>query len=123
VWRVRYADGHAVWTDDLQQTSGLCAYRDLLLEFYEQRVATIERDGFDRHYEPGPKTGPYQTENWQSLAPNIDIRHDKTLTRSKWRPDEYRNPRYASGWQERDDVPGWGHTGWRMQEFLNEVAK
>src|SRR5574343_184633 len=55
VWRVRWADKFAVWTDDLQQVSGVCASRDLLLAFYSRRLEQIEREGFNRHYEPGIK--------------------------------------------------------------------
>ena len=66
-------------------------------------------DGYwDRHYEPGPKTSEYQAHNWQSEQPNLDIRHDRNMTRSKWDPSEFRNPRYAQGWRETDDLPGWG---------------
>jgi hypothetical protein len=109
VWRVRYDDGFSVWTDDLQQTSGLCADADLLWQFYNDRVKQIERDGFDRHFEPGPKVGAYQTENWRSECPNLDIRHSRTYTHSKWRPDQFRNKRYARGWRETfDALPGWG---------------
>jgi len=104
VWKVRYPDGHAVWTDDLQQVSGICAYRELLLDWYSRRIQQIERDGFDGHYEPSPR------ENWQSEYPNLDIRHPNTLTKSRWSPDEFRNPKYAAGWREADEVPGWGET-------------
>lgn len=109
VWKLRYPDGHAVWTDDLQQVSGCCAMRDLLLEFYRRRVTEIERDGFNHHYEPGPKTSSYAAVNRQSAYPNLDIRHGGTLTRSKWSPKDFRNQRYARGWKETDDdLPGWG---------------
>jgi len=109
VWRVRWKDGHAIWTDNLQQVSGCCAEKDLLLGFYRRRVAQIEKEGFNRHYEPGPKTGLYRTANRQSAYPNLDIRHSRTLTRSKWSPDEFRNKKYAKGWRETDgDLPGWG---------------
>jgi len=109
VWKVRYSDGHMVWADDLQQTSGLCADHGLLLEHYRRRVAEIEERGFDRHYEPGRKTGPHGTCNWQSRYPNLDIRHGKNMTKSKWSPGEFRNKRYAKGWQETDgELPGWG---------------
>lgn len=108
VWRMRYSDGHAVWTDDLQQTSGLCAYRELLEAFYRSRIAKFETCGFDRHFEPGPKTGSWKTANWQSPVCNVDIRHNGTFTRSKWRPEDFRNQRYARGWRETDDIPGWG---------------
>jgi hypothetical protein len=108
---VRYSDGHAVWTDGLQQTSGLCADRALLLDHYRRRCAEIERDGFNRHYEPGPKTSRFLALNYQAEYPNLDIRHDRNLTRSKWSPDEFRNQRYAAGWMEADEVNGWGVTG------------
>lgn len=112
VWRVRYPDGLAVWTDDLQQTSGVCAYRDVLTDYYTRRIAQIERDGGNRHYEPGLKqsVGSQYVENHLSMYPNLCIRHDKNLTRSKWRPEDYRNPQYASGWREAYEVIGWGDT-------------
>lgn len=116
VWRVRYPDGFAVWTDDLQQVSGICADRGLLLSFYRRRVAEIEAGGFDRHYEPQPKTGG-KAANWQSEWPNLDIRHGGTLTRSKWSPDEFRNKRYARGWQEADSVYPWYEAD-RFEEVL-----
>jgi len=80
----------------------------------------IERDGFDRHYEPQEKTGPYHTENWQSAYPNLDIRHGMTLTRSKWSPDEFRNRKYARGWKETDDeIADWG----RPADVIERVKK
>ena len=121
VIKARYPDGHLVWTDDLQQTSGLCADRNLLLEHYRRRVKEIEGKGFDRHYEPGRKTGPYGTHNWLSRYPNLDIRHDKTITKSKWSPDEFRNPKYAKGWREFSVAPGWGIIEGRFMELLNGI--
>lgn len=121
VWKVRYSDGHSVWTDDLQQLSGLCACWDELYEFYQKRDTFVKRHGWDRHFEPGPKVGPYVTENWQSDVPLIDIRHDRNYTRSKWSPDEFRNKRYARGWKETDDVlPGWGMTGKQMMDRIRD---
>jgi hypothetical protein len=98
VWKVRWLDGHAVWTDNLQQISGIIASRQLLLDYFSKKLV----DDFDRHYEPDPRI------NWQSEVCNIDIRHDKTLTKSKWKPSDFRNPRYAQGWKETDEIPGWG---------------
>ena len=54
-------------------------------------------------------TSRYHTQNWQSRYPNLDIRHDRTMTKSKWSPDEFRNKKYAKGWKETDgELPGWG---------------
>jgi hypothetical protein len=107
VWRLRWGDGLAVWTDGLQQVSGLRAERDLLHEFYARRVNEIERDGFDRHYEPRG----LGFVNWMSEYPNICIRHGQNLTKSKWSPDEFRNKRYAAGWRETHAIPGWYKDG------------
>jgi hypothetical protein len=112
VWRMRFDDGFAVWTDDLQQVSGICASRQVLLDFYTQRLEQMEKDGFNRHYEPGSKqtVGSQLVENRQSEFPNICIRHDHNLTKSKWSPSEFRNQIYARGWREGYEVPGWGDT-------------
>jgi hypothetical protein len=120
VWKVFFDNGRANWTDDLQQLSGLCADRYLLLEFYQRRIAEIESKGFDRHYEPQPKTG-CKADNWKSEWPNIDIRHDKTWTKTKRFVTQFRNKRYAKGWKEASFVEGWGYTEGRFLEFLKEI--
>lgn len=105
VWKLRWSDGHCVWTDDLQQLSGMSGSRDWFFNFFKQRVAEIERNGFNRHYEPKG----YLKENYQSEFPNICIRHDTNITLSKWSIDDFRNKKYAKGWKETsmDNIPGW----------------
>lgn len=88
VWKWKYGTDLIVWTDDLQQVSGLSGYRKTLLEYYRNKQA-------DGHYEPKENT-----ENYMSAHPNIDIRHDKNLTKSKWSPADFRNKKYAKGWRE-----------------------
>lgn len=109
VVHVRWPDGYAVAWDDCQQVSGLCAYRELLIDYYRQRVAQVEREGFNRHYEPGLKqsVGGQKVENWKSEMPNLDIRHNGNLTRSKWSVDDFRNKQYAAGFRELAQAPGW----------------
>jgi hypothetical protein len=102
----RWQDGLIVWTDDLQQISGICASRKLLLDFFTNRLEQIQKDGFNRHYEPGKRYG-CRVENWQSPVPNIDIRHGKTLTKSHRSVDEFRNPKFAKGFRVVESVPGW----------------
>lgn len=103
VWKVRWSDGFCTKTDNAQQVSGIVASRKLLLDYYSRRVAEIEKNGFDRHYEP--RNAPRI--NYQSKVPNICIRHDGNLTKSKWSVEDYRNKEYAKGWQEGYEVPGW----------------
>lgn len=121
VWKVWYDGGPAVWTDDLQQVSGICASRELLLDFYRKRVKQIEEEGFNRHYEPGNKQAiECKTENWMSEYPNVDIRHGKTLTRSKRSPGEFRNKKYAKGWKETDVLLGWGEVVEIVKSFSRD---
>lgn len=107
VWKTRYPDGHCIWTDNLQQISGICANKDLLLSFFDMRVKQLKTDGFNRHYEPNERYD-LKTENWLSEYPNLDIRHDNTITKSKWSINDFRNKKYAKGWKEASEIPGWG---------------
>lgn len=102
-----------------KQVSGCCAYRELLLEFFRKRIEIIERDGFNRHYEPGQKStnagifpeskgGAYGSARYMSEFPNVDIRHDNNISRSKWRPEDFRDPNACQGWKEVTEIPGWG---------------
>lgn len=131
VWRVRYQDGHAVRTANLQQVSGICASRQLLLDHYRRRVELIEANGgvFNvkrMAYEPGTrgKFGDERVENWQSPYPNIDITgHGNTLTVPHFSIDSFRNKKYAEGWEETDEaLPGWPKLAGRVQEWLKELA-
>lgn len=102
VWKQRWPDNHYVRTDNSQQLSGMSGYTNLLLEWFRLRLEEIKKDGFNRHYEPRNNR-----ENYASEIPNICIRHDKNLTRSKWSPKDFRNKEYSKGWQETTAVPGW----------------
>jgi hypothetical protein len=53
-----------------------------------------------------------------SEYPNIDIRHNKNLTPSRWSQDEFRDKKTCQGWKIADDVPGWGITKDRFNEIL-----
>jgi len=63
-----------------------------------------------------------RSKSWMSEHPNIDIRHAHTLTRSRWRKDEFRNQKYTRGWTMADEVPGWGVTKGRVGKFLAELS-
>ncbi len=115
VWKVRDTDGHAVRVDDCRQLSGLCANRQTLITHYKERIRRIETEGFSRKmgFEPGThkrdeRVDDLKSEKWESKYPNIDIRHSKNLTSSRWSPEEFRDKRYTLGWKESDEIPGWG---------------
>jgi glycosyltransferase involved in cell wall biosynthesis len=116
VWKLRWSDGHCVWTDNLQQLSGMVASRELMLEFFTKRVAQIEKEGFNRHYEPSPRQnvfpkergGKYGQENYMGKEPMVCIRHDANITASKWSLGDFINKDFAKGWKESDEIPFWG---------------
>jgi len=130
VWRVRTNDGFAVKTDDCRQLSGLCAYRELLIKHYEQRIELLESKmkqlvdttdittEFNRYvramgFEPGThgrteRVDDYKSATWQSKAPNLDLRHETNLTPSRWSKDQFKNQKYTKGWTETYDIPSWG---------------
>lgn len=129
VWKVDAATGQALFYY-CKQTSGLCAYRELLIEHYRKRVALVEKNGFSRKmgFEPGThnrkeRVDDYKADRWMSEYPNIDIRHGRNLTPSRWSQDQFRDRRNCQGWTMADEVPGWGRTKGRFEEFLNEVTR
>ena len=87
VWKWKWGTDLCVWTDDLQQLSGMSGYKGLLLDYFRNKEA-------NRHYEPKENTV-----NYQSTHPNIDIRHDRNITKSKWSPQDFRNKKYAKGFK------------------------
>jgi hypothetical protein len=117
VWKVRWSDGFAVKVDICQQTSGLCAYKDLLIEEYRRRIERVEKEGWHSNmgYEPGTKLlihngfSDLRAESWQSEYPNIDIRHENNMTASRWKPEEFIHQKNTVGWTEStlDKIPGW----------------
>lgn len=127
-WKVDAADGKALHYR-CNQLSGLVAPRLLLVDHYRARVDRISKLGWTTSigFEPGTHKTPRGIDDhphatWWSEGPNIDIRHGHNLTRSRWSPDQFRNPKYCQGWQLADAVPGWGVTKDRFAAFLAEVV-
>jgi hypothetical protein len=140
-YKVDAATGQAVFYYT-KQTSGLCANRELLVAHYRRRIAKVEQnakdmvamglpvknDGFSRHmgFEPGCHAEPrgvdnYPAERWMSEVPNIDIRHTTNLTKSRWDPSLFRDPKACLGWTMASEVPGWGITKGRFSELLHAI--
>ncbi len=146
VWRVRIIDSHALYTENLQQLSGLVAYRDTLVTHYKKRIELLQEfvnvhshaEGTPRYaglieeynryvrrmgFEPGTHNRPdrvddLKAESYQSTFPNLDLRHDGNLTPSRWEKSQFRNQRYTQGWKECEawEIPGW-------QDALVEISK
>lgn len=148
VWRVRTEDGHALYVNKLQQLSGLCAYRDVLIKHYRKRVRLLEdflkkqddpfygKSNFSNvefgqyirkmGFEPGTHGRPERVDeltadSYQSQYPNLDLRHELNLTPSRWNKDQFRNQKYTDGWTESEEVPGWGIVKNKVPEILASI--
>lgn len=130
-WKVDLSSGQSLFYYT-KQTSGLCAYRSLLVEHYRKRVAKVKKDGFSRHmgFEPGCHAEPRGVDNfpakrWMSDVPNIDIRHSNNWTANRWFKEQFRSERSIRGWTKGESVPGWGITKGRIKEivFKSETPK
>jgi glycosyltransferase involved in cell wall biosynthesis len=124
VWFLRTTDGHALHYD-VNQLSGLCAYRDALITHFKERVEMVEKDGFSRVIGFEPMThgrikwkNSFKLDTWKSEFPNIDIRHPGNATGQRWSKGEFRNQKYTAGWMETDDeIPRWGKTADLVKNF------
>jgi hypothetical protein len=127
-WKVDSKSGQALFYY-CNQTSGLCAYRSLLVDHYRKRLkAVLDAGGYNRNmgFEPGTNRWSQSVDehgaaSWMSPVPNIDIRHNSNLTRSRWSQDQFRDKRTCTGWKMADQVPHWGVTKGRFAEFLAEL--
>lgn len=133
VWRIRISDGYAIKTDDCRQLSGLCAYRSLLLEYLEKRLQLLEmanvntsEEEFNKYvrlmgFEPGTHNRimnlKYESTIYSSNFSNLDIRHDKNLTPSRWSKDQFRNQKFTKGWTESNinKIEGWSNLNYSIK--------
>jgi hypothetical protein len=115
VWKVDVQSGRAV-TYRTKQTSGLVGYRELLIEHYRKRIELVNQHGFSRKmgFEPGShgrkeRVDDVPSEVFYSEFPNIDLRHNKNLTATRWSQKEFRDQRNCQGWCESTahHIPGW----------------
>lgn len=125
VWFLRSTDGHALHYD-VNQLSGLCAYRNILITHFQERVEMVEKEGFSRVMGFEPMThGRIKWKNtfdlgiWKSPSPNIDIRHAGNTTGQRWSKNQFRNQKYTVGWTESDiEIPAWGSTS----DLIHQLA-
>jgi hypothetical protein len=112
-WQTRVSDGFAV-KYTCKTVSQLCAYRDILIKHYKERIRRIETEGrYDSKmgYEPGAarraeRVDDLISETFESSGPNAELRHGNNLTKSKWSPAEFRHDRYCRNWQN-GTCPEW----------------
>lgn len=129
VWRVSARTGQALFHYH-RSVSMMVANRRLLIDHYRERLARIEKEGFSYRngFEPGVRRishggyDNYPAASYFSARPCIDIRdHGTNLTKTNWKKDQYRNPKYTAGWTESESVPGWGVTKDRFADFLRDL--
>lgn len=112
-WVIRVSDGFAVHYD-MGPLSGLCAFRDILVDHYRERVEYVKKNGFSYRigFEPMSHNRikwehMYKMERFYPTYPNLDLYHRKNLTNRKWSPDKFvTRPKF---WEESNiyGIQGW----------------
>lgn len=126
VWSLDSESGKTLHYDGMAKTSGLVAYREILLEHYRKKIEKIKKEGWKRQigYEPGKSirrggVDNYKRDYFKSENPNIDIKHGNNLTKMRWELSEYRcQKRLKNSWTIEEGIPFWGHTKGRFNDFL-----
>ncbi len=112
-WFLRFQDGFTLF-NNVSPLSGMCVYRESALSHYRERVEMVEKDGFSYNmgYEPMthnriPWKNQFKSEYRQSAFPNIDIRHGRNTTKSRWTTKLFWDK--PTVWIEGtiDTLPGW----------------
>jgi hypothetical protein len=105
--------------------SHLVAYRELLFKYYQDLLRLIEERGYSRRkmgFAPGGRTidgmDKPNVETYVSELPNVDIRNIGNFTTSH----DFRERGLKDG-ELADEIPGWGKTKDRFDEFLMELSK
>ena len=128
VWRVRLDDGYAIHYD-ANQSNMLCAWRETMIDDYTKRRDFVKKNGWTTRlgFEPGTqkridKIDIYTWEKYVAEFPSLDLRHGKNLTRSRWKPEDFRNGiRSCPNWMTSDSVKGWGLIKGNMKNILASI--
>lgn len=129
-WKLNMHTGDALFYY-CKQTLGLVGYRDLLIEHYAKRLERIMNKGsyeWSIGFEPGCHVPPRGIDHYPAIGhmtkiPNIDLRHGKNLTKSRWSTEEFRDKRTCQGWTESEYIPFWGVTKNRPIDFLQDILE
>jgi hypothetical protein len=109
-WYKIHLDDMSVVRWKADQVSGLCAFREDLIEYYKYHIETFDKDNFDRKFEPfsGEKS-----EQWEASVPHLDIRHGKNLTYNKRGLHDFRKKETAVNFETTtiDKIDGWPDLG------------
>ena len=114
VWQVDYLTGKAMFRMS-KRTSQLVVYRDAFLEYMDEWIRIIDRDGYNKYMGVSPKSHKINgltsagLKRFSSFAPNIDIRHN----------DNFSNFVYTNEINS-DGVPLWGKTINNFNKYLYE---
>ena len=130
VWKVRASDGQAVYYRTSALSLMVC-YRDIALKQYRERVEKQANGTLSRAtgHEPGHHLAPKGLGNipakfFNAEHPCIDIRHSNNKTKTdRFRKESFRSKKSILDWKLADEVPFWGRTKGRFNEFLLEIDR
>jgi len=126
-WAVDAKNGQALhyvsWCN-----SHIVAYKETLLNHLTDFVALVEKEGYSRK-RMGHAIGKrkyegvrhYKVKTFKSEHPVVDIRHSNNFTQNRFKKEQFHST--IKEWELGDEIPFWGKTKGRFDEFLYEVSK
>lgn len=129
-WTLDACTGKALWYNDIgiqgrRMTCGLVADRQLLINHFKRKIQLASEEGFShsRHgYAPGkPAIDNVPYDIFLSTCPNIDIKHDKNITKGRFDLSLYkRRNKIRNSWTLTTSIPCWGKTS-PFDNFLRSI--
>ena len=127
-WSVDSYTGDALYRTT-KAMSCLVAYREVLVDYFTNLLNIISKDGYKRSvmgFSPGTHNFNgmkiNSTRIFKSDYPNVDIRHDDNISGGSFNRVDF-SDREARGWILSEEVPGWGKTKGRFNEFIGAIGK
>ena len=109
--------------------SYMCARRDLLLKHYGTALEMMDghKSWTSKYGYSPPKGLPVEVRtgkarHYMAEFPSIDVRHGNSFTRKRMSKKDFRDERSCRGWTEAYEIPGWGNTKDRFEDFLRECV-
>lgn len=127
-WSVDSCSGDALYRLS-KAMSCLVAYKKILVDHFTDLLNLISKDGYKRSimgFSPGTHKFNgmkiHSPRTFESEHPNLDIRHGDNISGGSFDINDFEG-REAKGWILAGEVPYWGRTKGRFDEFIKKLGQ
>jgi hypothetical protein len=127
-WSVDSYTGDALYRRT-KAMSCLVSYKEILIDHFTNLLNLISKDGYKRSvmgFSPGTHRFNgmkiHGVRMFESEYPNIDIRHNNNISGGSFNRNDF-DDRESRDWILTSEVPGWGKTKDRFDEFIKKLGQ